>query len=110
MPHDHAPARPDLLRRRERLPGPDSGKDLQRAEKLLSELVAERREVLALNFVARSPGPIQAVLAGLGELHDVLAPVLQTAVAPDEAFRFEIVNEGNHGRPVDAESLGSLLL
>jgi enoyl-CoA hydratase/carnithine racemase len=92
------------------LAGRADGESSQRREEVPGELVAERREELALDLVARPAGQSQAVLARGGEFDDVLAPVLRAAMPAHQSLALQRVHERDHRGPVDAQLVGCLLL
>ena len=72
--------------------------------------VVELSEKLPFGLIAGPYSLLQDLLTGVGECDEVTAAVLVVGVTFDEAFRFEAVEQSDHGGAVDFETCSCLLL
>src|SRR5450755_4280677 len=77
---------------------------------LLGGRRGERCEEPALGVIARQGGMVQDLVAGRGQFDDVPAPVVGVRMTRDQTLVLQYVHERDHGRAVDPEPRGGLLL
>jgi hypothetical protein len=87
------------------------------AGRLLEELVeqlalfgVERAEDVVLRGGQRALRCAQALVAGLGEVHEVAATILERPAPGDEPVGLQLVEQADEVRAVDAQLLGERLL
>src|SRR5512133_2924587 len=89
------------------------GRGDEGAERLLEPLgviPVQRREKPPFGVLARLAGAAASVVAGTGQLDQILAPVVGVRTALHQTLCLQRVDQGDHGGAVDRQPAGGLLL
>jgi hypothetical protein len=87
-----------------------AGRLLQQLVEQLALVGVERAEDVVLGGGQRALRRAQALVAGLGQVHQVAATILDRPAPRDQAVGLQLVEQADEVRAVDAELLGERLL